>query len=178
MGGQTTENAQCWVVISCRIYQMHLTSFDWAVLTLTGRMVSCPVTGIAYRRPQGEQLEMANPVRNDETGLWQCPFCQKNDFPELGEVRKCSCFWSQHKLIYSFMIRLIYNYSSSDLFICIYLKRLNVQFFYAQVGHGLAEDFNTGFPVSFDWLALVPSHLWLTNAGSPVTFNRCSSLKC
>lgn len=44
------------------------------------------MTGIARKRPQGEQLDEANPVRNEETGLWQCPFCQKKDFPELSEV--------------------------------------------------------------------------------------------
>ena len=46
------------------------------------------MTGIARKRPQGEQLDEANPVRNEETGLWQCPFCQKKDFPELSEVKK------------------------------------------------------------------------------------------
>jgi transcription elongation factor SPT6 len=25
-------------------------------------------------------------VKNDETGLWQCPFCLKNDFSELSDV--------------------------------------------------------------------------------------------
>ena len=52
----------------------------------TGKMVLCTVTGIARRRPQKDQLDQANPVRNDETGLWQCPFCQQDDFPELSEV--------------------------------------------------------------------------------------------
>ena len=28
----------------------------------------------------------ANPVRNEETGLWQCPFCLRDSFPELSEV--------------------------------------------------------------------------------------------
>ena len=42
--------------------------------------------GISHRKPEGDQLDQANPVRNDETGLWQCPFCLKNDFPELSEV--------------------------------------------------------------------------------------------
>jgi len=51
-----------------------------------GKLITCQVTGIAHRRPQGDQLEVAHPVRNDETGLWQCPFCQKNNFPELSEV--------------------------------------------------------------------------------------------
>lgn len=42
------------------------------------------VTGIAHRRPQGESYDQA--IRNDETGLWQCPFCQQDNFPELSEV--------------------------------------------------------------------------------------------
>ncbi|XP_066596477.1 transcription elongation factor SPT6-like [Prorops nasuta] len=29
---------------------------------------------------------IANPVRNEDTGLWQCPFCLKNGFPEFSEV--------------------------------------------------------------------------------------------
>jgi len=53
---------------------------------LPGKLIMCAVTGIAHKRPRGEQLDEANPYRNDETGLWQCPFCQKNDFPELSEV--------------------------------------------------------------------------------------------
>jgi transcription elongation factor SPT6 len=51
-----------------------------------GKMVTASVVGIARRKPQGEQLDHANPVRNDETRLWQCPFCLKNDFPELSDV--------------------------------------------------------------------------------------------
>lgn len=54
-----------------------------------GKLVLCVVTGIARKRPQGDQLDEANPVRNEETGLWQCPFCQKKDFPELSEVSTC-----------------------------------------------------------------------------------------
>lgn len=46
----------------------------------------CYVIGITHKKPEGDQLDQANPVRNDETGLWQCPFCLKNDFPELSEV--------------------------------------------------------------------------------------------
>jgi transcription elongation factor SPT6 len=38
------------------------------------------------RKPQGDQLDQANPVKNDDTGLWQCPFCLKNDFSELSDV--------------------------------------------------------------------------------------------
>lgn len=51
-----------------------------------GKMILATVIGISHRKPQGDQLDQANPVRNDETGLWQCPFCLKNDFPELSEV--------------------------------------------------------------------------------------------
>lgn len=51
-----------------------------------GKMVLASVTGFTYKRPQAEQLDQANPVRNEETGLWQCPFCMKTDFPELSEV--------------------------------------------------------------------------------------------
>lgn len=52
----------------------------------TGKSVLCRVIGMAHRRPQREQLDVANPVRNDETSFWQCPFCHKDDFPELNEV--------------------------------------------------------------------------------------------
>ncbi|XP_045475975.1 transcription elongation factor SPT6-like [Harmonia axyridis] len=51
-----------------------------------GKMVTAKVIGIARRKPKGEQLNQANPVRNDDTGLWKCPFCLKNDFPELSYV--------------------------------------------------------------------------------------------
>ncbi|XP_037868375.1 transcription elongation factor SPT6 [Bombyx mori] len=51
-----------------------------------GKMVLASVIGITHRKPQREMLDQATPVRNDETGLWQCPFCFKNDFPELSEV--------------------------------------------------------------------------------------------
>lgn len=51
---------------------------------LAGKLIICNVTGIAHRRPQGESYDQA--IRNDETGLWQCPFCQQDNFPELSEV--------------------------------------------------------------------------------------------
>ncbi|UYV64588.1 SUPT6H [Cordylochernes scorpioides] len=51
-----------------------------------GKLVLATITGIARKKAQGEQLDSANPIRHDETGLWQCPFCLKNDFPELSEV--------------------------------------------------------------------------------------------
>ncbi|ESO97932.1 hypothetical protein LOTGIDRAFT_103494 [Lottia gigantea] len=51
-----------------------------------GKLVMAAVTGIAHKKPQGEQLDNANPVRDDETGLWSCPFCKQNDFQELSNV--------------------------------------------------------------------------------------------
>jgi len=51
-----------------------------------GKLVMCKVTGMAHKRPQGDQLDQANPVRDEESGLWQCPFCHSNQFPELSDV--------------------------------------------------------------------------------------------
>ncbi|XP_055550196.1 transcription elongation factor SPT6 [Wyeomyia smithii] len=51
-----------------------------------GKMMLGTVAGISHKKPQGDQLDQANPVRNDDTGLWQCPFCMQNEFPELSEV--------------------------------------------------------------------------------------------
>lgn len=51
-----------------------------------GKMILVTVSGFSHKKPQGDQLANANPVRNEETTLWQCPFCLKNDFGELSEV--------------------------------------------------------------------------------------------
>ena len=51
-----------------------------------GKLVTATVTGFQHRKPKPEELDRASPVRNEETGLWQCPFCFKNDFPDLSEV--------------------------------------------------------------------------------------------
>lgn len=51
-----------------------------------GKMVTCVVSGFAYRKPSREALDQANPVRNDDTNLWQCPFCLQDNFPDLSEV--------------------------------------------------------------------------------------------
>lgn len=44
------------------------------------------VIRIKRRRPQQEETDSAQPVRSDETGMWSCPFCFKNDFTELAHV--------------------------------------------------------------------------------------------
>jgi len=48
--------------------------------------VLCRVTNIARKKPQGQQLDEANPERSEDTGLWVCPFCRKDDFSEISEV--------------------------------------------------------------------------------------------
>jgi transcription elongation factor SPT6 len=40
-----------------------------------GKLVLATVTGFQHRKPKREELDRANPNRNDTTGLWQCPFC-------------------------------------------------------------------------------------------------------
>ncbi|XP_065663621.1 transcription elongation factor SPT6 isoform X2 [Hydra vulgaris] len=51
-----------------------------------GKMITCVVTGFACKKPTREQLDSANPTRNDETNLWRCPFCLRDNFFELSEV--------------------------------------------------------------------------------------------
>jgi transcription elongation factor SPT6 len=40
-----------------------------------GKLVSATVTGFLRRKPKREELDRANPKKNETTGLWQCPFC-------------------------------------------------------------------------------------------------------
>ena len=58
--------------------------YGW--LRFIGKMVLCRVSNIARKKPQGQQLDEANPERSDDTGLWVCPFCKKDDFAEISEV--------------------------------------------------------------------------------------------
>lgn len=51
-----------------------------------GKMITCLVTGFAFKKATREELDSANPTRNDETSLWKCPFCLGDSFPELSEV--------------------------------------------------------------------------------------------
>lgn len=51
-----------------------------------GKLVMAVVTGFQHRKPKREELDRANPNRNEETGLWQCPFCRQNDFHDLADV--------------------------------------------------------------------------------------------
>lgn len=58
---------------------------------ILGKLVMCRVTGIAYRKPKMEQLDKAEPHKDEETGTWRCSFCG-NGFGELSDVRKKSVF--------------------------------------------------------------------------------------
>ena len=51
-----------------------------------GKLIMCTVTGFAHRKPPLDMIDQANPVRDDDSGLWQCPFCLKNDYSDLSEV--------------------------------------------------------------------------------------------
>jgi transcription elongation factor SPT6 len=40
-----------------------------------GKLVSATVISFHRRKPEREELDRANPKKNETTGLWQCPFC-------------------------------------------------------------------------------------------------------
>ena len=48
----------------------------------------CRVVGIARKRPAKDDLDKANPIKDDNTLTWTCPFCKRNDFDEIGKVWK------------------------------------------------------------------------------------------
>lgn len=52
-----------------------------------GRLFTCTVVGFVKRKPLREVLERSNPVQDEHTRLWKCPFCLKNDFRDIGLVR-------------------------------------------------------------------------------------------
>lgn len=51
-----------------------------------GSIVDCQVISIVTKKPKPEQLDQANPTKNEVTGLWRCPFCRRDDFRQLNEV--------------------------------------------------------------------------------------------
>ncbi|RWS30565.1 Transcription elongation factor SPT6-like protein, partial [Leptotrombidium deliense] len=64
----------------------HLLTKETPETFYIGKLVIGKVVSIARKKPQSDQLDQANPIRSDDTGLWQCPFCMKGDFAELSEV--------------------------------------------------------------------------------------------
>ena len=87
---------------------------SYNTILTAGKLIMCRVNGIAHRKPRGEELDNADPVRNDESGLWQCPFCRKNDFAELSDVS-----------LKHFSRRLI----RLNLVITIFLVRINIMMY-------------------------------------------------
>jgi len=64
----------------------HLLTRETPDTFCVGKMVMCKVIAITRSRPQEDQYDKANPIRNDETGFWQCPFCLRSDYGELSDV--------------------------------------------------------------------------------------------
>ena len=51
-----------------------------------GKLLTCTVVGIVRRKTLREVLDRANPIKNERTLLWQCPFCLQSDFRDLSLV--------------------------------------------------------------------------------------------
>ncbi|XP_008554918.1 transcription elongation factor SPT6 [Microplitis demolitor] len=52
-----------------------------------GKLVSATVIGMIYRKKADDQSDnQLVPVKNDETGLWKCPHCLKDDFADSSNV--------------------------------------------------------------------------------------------
>lgn len=64
-----------------------------------GSLVDCQVVSIATRKPRPEQLDQANPTKNEVTGLWKCPFCRRDDFHQLNEVSN----------LYNYLVHLLWH---------------------------------------------------------------------
>ncbi len=60
---------------------------------LEGKLVVCTVVGIVRRKQTREVLDRANPIKDDRTGFWQCPFCLKSDFGNLSLVSTRGRVW-------------------------------------------------------------------------------------
>jgi len=51
-----------------------------------GKLITCSVVAIVRRKPSRELLDRAQPIQNEMTGFWQCPFCLQDDFHDIGLV--------------------------------------------------------------------------------------------
>lgn len=51
-----------------------------------GKLVLARVTGIARKKPTASELDESNPIKDEATLMWQCAFCKRNDFHEIGQV--------------------------------------------------------------------------------------------
>lgn len=51
-----------------------------------GKLITCQVVAIPRKKPNSSQLDMANPVKLDDSVHWRCPFCLRSDFQDLSVV--------------------------------------------------------------------------------------------
>uniref|UniRef100_A0A914VLR4 Suppressor of Ty 6 homolog n=1 Tax=Plectus sambesii TaxID=2011161 RepID=A0A914VLR4_9BILA len=51
-----------------------------------GKLVMGRVMHVVHRKPRKDDQQQQNPVRDNKTGLWACPWCHRSDFAELSEV--------------------------------------------------------------------------------------------
>jgi transcription elongation factor SPT6 len=51
-----------------------------------GKLITCTVTGIARKRLMRDVIAQATPLQDRVTGYWQCPFCLRDDFPDITMV--------------------------------------------------------------------------------------------
>jgi transcription elongation factor SPT6 len=51
-----------------------------------GKLITCQVVAIIRKKPTAAQLDTANPVKIDETNLWRCPYCMRDNFQDLSVV--------------------------------------------------------------------------------------------
>ena len=65
--------------------QARLTGFYYYIFYV-GKMMQARVTGFYYVQPKPEEMDCAQPRKNDDTGMFACQFCGRDNFPELTEV--------------------------------------------------------------------------------------------
>lgn len=51
-----------------------------------GKLVTCQVVGIERKKPTQEMLSNAEMDRNEQTGMWICPFCKRADYAQVNHV--------------------------------------------------------------------------------------------
>lgn len=67
-----------------------------------GKLVICTVTGIARRRPQRDVIAQSNPINDQRTGFWQCPFCLRADFHNISLVIEYTLYMYKMEYVCSY----------------------------------------------------------------------------
>ena len=57
------------------------------IKSVVGKLVTCQVFGIAYRKLNEESVAKADHNKDLTTNLWTCCFCHQNNFVDLNSVR-------------------------------------------------------------------------------------------